>query len=42
MVEYDVHKVAVERAGEKVKVNLAELQEWSGTMQFLDDDTFKH
>ena len=32
MVEHDVHKVAVERAGEKVKVNLAELQEWSGTM----------
>ena len=32
MVEHDVHKVAIERAGEKVKVNLAELQEWSGTM----------
>lgn len=32
MVEHDMRKVAVERAGEKVKVNLAELQEWSGTM----------
>jgi len=32
MVEHDMHKVAVEKAGENVKVNLAELQEWSGTM----------
>lgn len=32
MVEHDMHKVAGERAGEKVKVNLAELEEWSGTM----------
>lgn len=32
MVEHDMHKVAIERAGEKVKVNLAELQEWAGTM----------
>lgn len=32
MVEHDMRKVAVERAGEKVKINLAELQEWSGTM----------
>lgn len=32
MVENDMHKVAVERAGDKVKVNLAELQEWAGIM----------
>jgi GDPmannose 4,6-dehydratase len=32
MVEHDMHKVAVERASETVKVNLAELQEWSGNM----------
>ena len=32
MVKHDVQKVAVERAGEQVKVNLAEKEEWSGTM----------
>ena len=32
MVKHDVEKVAVERAGEQVKVNLAEKEEWSGTM----------
>jgi len=32
MVEHDVRKVAMEKAGENVSVNLAELQEWSGTM----------
>ena len=32
MVKHDVAKVAVERAGEQVKVNLAEKEEWSGTM----------
>ena len=32
MVKHDVEKVAVERAGEQVRVNLAEKEEWSGTM----------
>lgn len=32
MVKHDMHKVAIERIGERAKVNLAELQEWSGNM----------
>ena len=32
MVKHDMQKVAIERMGERAKVNLAELQEWSGTM----------
>ena len=32
MVKHDMQKVAIERMGEHAKVNLAELQEWSGTM----------
>ena len=32
MVMHDMEKVAVERAGEQVKVNLAEKEEWSGLL----------
>lgn len=32
MVKHDMQKVAIERIGERAKINLAELQEWSGTM----------